>query len=167
MAIFPEHLTDLAAIVLKEAEAKGHRIATAESCTGGLVSGCLTAIPGSSRVFERGFVTYSNKAKIEDLGVASTLLDIHGAVSAEVAEAMAGGGLAHSGATLCVAVTGIAGPDGATPTKPIGLVYIGMANKRTGKTFNIKNLFQGGREHVRLESIETAFHALREEIANG
>lgn len=167
MAIFPENLTGLAAAVLKEAEAKGHRIATAESCTGGLVAGCLTEIPGASKVFERGFVTYSNNAKIEDLGVASTLLDNYGAVSDEVAEAMAGGGLAHSGATLCVAVTGIAGPSGATPTKPVGLVYIGIANRRTGKTFSIKNLFQGDRQHIRLETVETALHALREEIGNG
>ena len=153
-------------MVLKEAQNTGHRIATAESCTGGLVAGCLTSIPGSSKAFERGFVTYSNQSKIEDLGVAPTLIENHGAVSAEVAEAMAGGGLAHSAATLCVAITGIAGPDGATPVKPLGLVYIGIANKRTGKTFSIKSLFQGGREQVRLESTETALQTLHEEINN-
>ncbi len=165
--IFPERLTSLAAAVLKEALERGHRIATAESCTGGLISGCLTEIPGSSKVFERGFVVYSNQSKVENLGIATTLIDTYGAVSAEVAEAMASGGLAHSAATLCVSATGIAGPNGATPTKPAGLVFVAIANKKTGKVFSIKNLFQGDRAHVRLETVETALFALKEEIDNG
>lgn len=165
MTHFPPQLTDLAEAVLNEALARGHTIATAESCTGGLIAGCLTEIPGASRVFERGFIVYSNPSKVEELGIARSLIETHGAVSAEAAQAMADGGLAHSAASLCVSATGIAGPGGATPVKPAGLVYIGVANRRTGKTICIKNLFQGDRRQVRLETVETALHALREEIA--
>ena len=102
---------------------------TAESCTGGLVAATLTAIPGSSDVFERGFVTYSNSAKSEMLGVPFWLIERHGAVSEDVARAMAGGALTHSRASLAVAVTGIAGPDGGTQEKPVGLVYFAAGRR--------------------------------------
>ncbi|MGL4239468.1 MAG: CinA family protein, partial [Beijerinckiaceae bacterium] len=98
--------------------------ATAESCTGGLIAALLTAVPGSSDVVERGFVTYSNRAKMEMLGVPEAVLAAHGAVSAETAEAMARGALAQSGAQVAVAVTGVAGPGGGSPEKPVGLVHL-------------------------------------------
>ena len=104
-------------------------VATAESCTGGLVAAALTAIPGSSDVFERGFVTYSNSAKSEMLGVPYWLIERHGAVSEDVARAMAGGALTHSQASLAVAVTGIAGPDGGTAEKPVGLVHFAAGRR--------------------------------------
>jgi nicotinamide-nucleotide amidase len=120
-----------AAALLDEARACGDKIATAESCTGGLVAAALTAIPGASDVFERGFVTYSNASKSEMLGVPFWLIERHGAVSEDVVRAMAGGALTHSQASLAVAVTGIAGPDGGTPEKPVGTVYF-AAGRRDG-----------------------------------
>ncbi len=105
------------------------KLATAESCTGGLIAAACTAVAGSSDWFERGFVTYSNAAKTEMLGVSAALITAHGAVSAEVAQAMAEGALAHSRADLAVAVTGIAGPGGATPGKPVGTVWLAVARR--------------------------------------
>ena len=112
--------------------AAGLKLATAESCTGGLIAAACTAVAGSSDWFERGFVTYSNAAKTEMLGVPAALIAAHGAVSAEVAQAMAEGALAHSHADLAVAVTGIAGPGGATPGKPVGTVWIAVARRGDG-----------------------------------
>ncbi len=116
-----------AAHLLEDAAVRGLMIATAESCTGGLIAGLLTDIPGSSVAFERGFVTYSNDAKAECLGVPADLLLDHGAVSAPVARAMAHGALAHAHADVAVSVTGIAGPGGGTADKPVGLVHIAAA----------------------------------------
>ncbi len=113
--------------VIEKAKARGAIIVTAESCTGGLISAALTDVAGSSAAFDRGFVTYSNEAKADMLGVAADLIAAHGAVSADVAKAMAEGALKHSNATLSIAVTGIAGPGGGTAEKPIGLVYIASA----------------------------------------
>ena len=112
--------------------AAGLTLATAESCTGGLIAAACTAVAGSSDWFERGFVTYSNQAKAEMLGVPAALIAAHGAVSAEVAQAMAEGALAHSRADLAVAVTGIAGPGGATPGKPVGTVWLALAGRGGG-----------------------------------
>src|SRR5580698_10606896 len=106
-------------------------LATAESCTGGLIAGALTEIAGSSDVVERGFVTYSNAAKTELLGVPAALIDTEGAVSEPVARRMAEGALAHSAADLAVSVTGIAGPGGGTDKKPVGLVWFGLARRGT------------------------------------
>src|SRR5262245_12617817 len=117
MSGFDQRILDLAAEVLARARAAGLKIATAESCTGGLVAGALTEIAGSSDVFERGFVTYSNEAKRELLGVLPDLLDRHGAVSLEVARAMAEGAVKHAHAQVAVSVTGIAGPGGGSPEK--------------------------------------------------
>jgi nicotinamide-nucleotide amidase len=117
----------LAGSVLAAARDRGLKIATAESCTGGLIAAALTEIPGSSDVFERGFVTYSNEAKCEMIGVPSEVIAEHGAVSGEVAGAMAEGAVRYSRAHLAVAVTGVAGPDGRSPEKPIGLVWFGLA----------------------------------------
>ena len=107
----------------------GLKLATAESCTGGLIAAILTEVPGSSDVFERGFVTYSNEAKTELLGVPAELIEKHGAVSEEVARAMASGALGHSRADIAVAVTGVAGPGGGTTAKPVGLVHLAAARR--------------------------------------
>ena len=133
----------------------GHLIVSAESCTGGLIAGCLTEVAGSSDVVERGYVCYSNAAKIEQLGVAAALIDRHGAVSAEVAATMADGALAHSQATLAVSVTGIAGPGGGTADKPVGLVYLGTALK-SGTSSVVRHIFEGDRRSVRTATIEKA-----------
>jgi nicotinamide-nucleotide amidase len=116
-----------AADVIKRAAEAGMMVATAESCTGGLIAGALTDVAGSSAVFDCGFVTYSNEAKVDMLGVPMALIDEHGAVSAEVAEAMAAGALANSRAEAAVSVTGIAGPGGGSAEKPVGLVFMGVA----------------------------------------
>ncbi|HET7084391.1 MAG TPA: CinA family protein [Rhizomicrobium sp.] len=148
--------------LLAEARAKGLTIATAESCTGGLLAGLLTEIPGSSDVVERGFVTYSNQAKQELLGVPQEILKAHGAVSAETARAMAQGALKHSHADLAVAVTGVAGPGGGTAEKPVGLVFV--AAGRAGAPIQIfaRECRFGdiGRTQVRLKSVETALEML-------
>ena len=133
----------------------GLQLVTAESCTGGLVAGCLTEIAGSSDVVERGFVTYSNTAKQEMLGVPAELIARVGAVSAEVALAMAEGALARSRAQVAVSITGIAGPGGATADKPIGLVH--LASCRQGaKPLQVRHVFPGDRAAVRLASVEAA-----------
>ena len=125
--MFTKAQSTLAETILAEARKRHLKIATAESCTGGLIAGCLTAIPGSSDVFERGFVTYSNEAKTEMLGVRSDLIAAHGAVSVDVATAMAQGALTHSHADIAISVTGIAGPGGGSPHKPVGTVCFGQA----------------------------------------
>lgn len=129
--MLPEELTSRAAELLENCRSSGQTIATAESCTGGLIAACLTETAGSSDVFERGFVTYSNEAKSQMLGVPPELIEAHGAVSRQVALAMAEGALSSSNATVSVAVTGIAGPGGGTKEKPVGLVHI--AAKRNGQ----------------------------------
>ena len=127
--MFPEDVLEQARDVLARFDAAGYKLATAESCTGGLIAGALTEIPGSSSVVERGFVTYSNEAKTELLSVPAELIARVGAVSAEVAEAMAAGAIAHSRADVAISVTGIAGPGGETPGKPVGLVYFGITRR--------------------------------------
>jgi nicotinamide-nucleotide amidase len=150
--MLPEPLPALARATLARLESAGLRLATAESCTGGLIAGCLTAIPGSSAVVERGFVTYSNEAKTDMLGVPADLIGRVGAVSAEVAEAMATGALDHSRADIAVSVTGIAGPDGGTPTKPVGLVYLGVA-RRGGSVRHERHIFSGDRDGIRQAAV--------------
>ena len=154
----------LARTVLAEARAKGLKIATAESCTGGLVAGALTAVPGSSDVVERGFVTYSNEAKAELLGVDPALIEAHGAVSEPVARAMAAGALANSRADLAVAITGVAGP-GGSQAKPEGLVHFATAVKN-GADAHSENRFGAiGRNNVRAASVRTALEMLRAALA--
>ena len=136
-------------------------IATAESCTGGLIAAALTDIPGSSHVVERGFVTYTNEAKTEMLGVPAALIAENGAVSEPVARAMAEGALKHSRADLAVSVTGIAGPGGATASKPVGLVHLAVA--RTGHaTRHVRQVFDGDRDAVRLAAAGQALDMLLE-----
>jgi nicotinamide-nucleotide amidase len=156
-----ETLHRRAAALLDACRAAGLKLATAESCTGGLVAATLTEIAGSSDVVERGFVTYSNEAKSELLGVPAALIAAHGAVSAEVAEAMAAGVLARAPVDLAVAVTGIAGPGGATPTKPVGLVHLGVA-RRGGRARSERHVFPGDRSAVRLASVARALELLLE-----
>jgi nicotinamide-nucleotide amidase len=136
------------------------KIAAAESCTGGLVAATFTEIPGSSDVFERGFVTYSNEAKQTMLGVAPTTLAKHGAVSRETAEAMAKGALAHAPVDLAVSITGIAGPGGAVPGKPVGLVHFAAAS-RTGRLIHRERRYgEIGRAQVRRASVIEALAML-------
>ena len=151
----------LAEEVLSAAREKGDLIVTAESCTGGLLAATFTAIAGSSDVFERGFVTYSNASKSEMLGVPFWLIEKHGAVSEDVARAMAGGALTHSHASLAVAITGIAGPDGGTPEKPVGLVHF-AAGRPEGPMHHERVVFgEIGRDEVRRRSVERALSLLR------
>ncbi len=149
-----------AASLLDACRACNETVATAESCTGGLVAAALTAIPGSSAVFERGFVTYSNSAKSEMLGVPYWLIERHGAVSDDVARAMAGGALTHSQASVAVAVTGIAGPDGGTPDKPIGLVYFAAGRRDTAIVSESVLFGDLGRAEIRRRSVERALSLL-------
>ena len=151
-------LREKATQVLAVFRARGLKVATAESCTGGLVAGALTDIAGSSDVFERGFVVYSNEAKTELLGVPAALIDRHGAVSDVVAAAMAEGALAHSHADLAVSVTGIAGPGGGSEQKPVGTVCIAVDDGESRvRTFR----FPGGREMVKAMSANWAIDMLR------
>lgn len=139
-------------------------LATAESCTGGLIAGTLTAIAGSSDVFERGFVTYSNASKAEMLGVPAMLINMEGAVSEKVACAMAEGALTKSAADITVSVTGIAGPGGGTPDKPVGLVHIACAG--TGRpTVHSRNIFSGDRTEIRGQTVFAAFGMIAQVLA--
>lgn len=158
--MFSQVEIDDAAILLAACRERGEKIATAESCTGGLVAALLTEVPGSSDVVERGFVTYSNEAKIGLLGVPAGLLAEHGAVSAEVARAMAEGALRHSLADLSVAITGIAGPGGGTAAKPVGLVHF-CAARRGGALLPLEHRFGAiGRAAVRRASLAVALKLL-------
>lgn len=149
-------ITVLARAAIEKAAAKGRMIATAESCTGGMVAAALTDIPGSSAAFERGFVTYSNEAKAELLGVSPALIAAHGAVSAAVARAMAEGALARSRADIAVSTTGVAGPDGGSPEKPVGLVWFGLAARDGGARVERRLFAKSSRAFVRAKSVETA-----------
>jgi nicotinamide-nucleotide amidase len=168
--MFPPDLLDRAKKLLAQARAKGLKIATAESCTGGLLAGLLTEIPGSSDVFERGFVTYSNAAKQELLGVPLQILEVHGAVSEQTAHAMAEGALKHSLAHLAIAVTGIAGPSGGTDEKPVGRVHLAFIERPSVDTAleNLPVIFftchfgDIGRTEIRLKSIETVLQMLEQ-----
>ena len=159
--MFAPTMLKLAESVLAKARAKGVHIATAESCTGGLVAGALTEIAGSSDVFERGFVTYSNKAKEEALGVQAATIRTHGAVSEPTARAMAEGALRQSHADVSVAITGVAGPGGGTAEKPVGLVHFAAARKG-GDTIAVEHRFGDiGRQEIRLASVGVALTLLR------
>ena len=140
-------------------ERKGLKIATVESCTGGLLAGLLTAVPGSSAVVERGYVTYSNEAKAEEVGVDPALIETHGAVSPQVAEAMAMGALDRAPVDLTASITGVAGPAGGTAANPVGLVYIGAAARDRGVEVR-ENRFDGNRDAIREESVRVALEML-------
>ncbi len=149
-----------AAAVLQRLRESGHRAATAESCTGGLIAAALTHIAGSSDVVDRGFVTYSNAAKTEMLGVPASLIASHGAVSEQVAVAMAQGALGRSAADLVVAVTGVAGPGGGSEEKPVGLVWFGLA-RRGREVLTERRIFAGDRSAVRAATVAHALALLQ------
>jgi nicotinamide-nucleotide amidase len=145
-----------------ELKVRGLMMATAESCTGGLIAGACTEVSGSSEWFERGFVTYSNAAKHELLGVATALIDQHGAVSEPVARAMAAGALAHAPAQLAVAVTGVAGPTGGSAEKPVGTVWFGWATPEG--VFTEHQRFDGDRAAVRQATVRHALAGLLQRL---
>ena len=161
MSIFPRHLVHLAELTLADAREAKFRIATAESCTGGLIAGLMTGIAGSSDVVERGFVVYSNEAKRDMLGVPGDMIADFGAVSEPVARAMAEGALKYSRAHIAVSVTGIAGPGGGTPMKPVGLVHFGAAGTGRSILHEMQLFGDIGREEIRLKAIETALNLVR------
>ncbi|MCB5177351.1 CinA family protein [Microvirga lenta] len=153
-----------AAALLKSYQAQGLKIATAESCTGGLVAALLTEIAGSSAVVERGFVTYSNEAKTELIGVPADLIAANGAVSGPVARAMAEGALAHSRADVAVAITGIAGPGGGSAAKPVGLVHFAVTRKGAATIHLERRYGDLGREKVRARAVEEALGLLEQAL---
>lgn len=142
--------------------ARGLRVATAESCTGGLVAALITAVAGASDVFERGFVTYANAAKTELLGVPAALIAAEGAVSAAVARAMAAGAMARAAAEIALAITGIAGPGGGSAEKPVGLVWFGLA--RAGEARAVSRKFLGSRNEIRAAATREAIILLQDFI---
>ena len=162
--MFPKDLAERASALLQSCRKAGVTVATAESCTGGLIAGCLTEISGSSDVVDRGFITYSNEAKNVMLDVPMRLIERHGAVSEPVARTMAEGALTHSLAVLSVAVTGVAGPGGGTVGKPVGLVHLACA-KRGGQTRHRAERYGDlGRSGIREATIRTAMEMLMEQL---
>jgi nicotinamide-nucleotide amidase len=162
--MFPQDIEASAAAVIEAALKTGVMIATAESCTGGLVSGALTAIAGSSAVLDRGFVTYSNEAKTELLGVSDDLLARFGAVSEPVARAMALGAVERSRASAAVSITGVAGPGGGSADKPVGLVHFAVVGS-DGRVVHVERRFGDiGRAAVRLESVRVALGLLLDAV---
>ena len=158
-------MDELARKVGQRLKAAAQSLVTAESCTGGWVSQAVTSVAGSSDWFERGFVTYSNAAKQELLGVKGSTLEKHGAVSEETAREMAQGALAHSKGTIALAVTGVAGPGGGTKAKPVGMVCFAWATNRMVKSETKR--FAGDRESVRRQSVIRALEGVLETLAGG
>jgi len=152
---------EAAGALIAAAKARGVRVVTAESCTGGLIAAALTSMPGASAVLERGFVTYSNEAKTEMLGVPADLIARKGAVSQEVALAMVDGALKHSPADIAVAVTGIAGPDGGSDEKPLGLVHIAAAKRGGARLHEEKRFGNIGRHAVQAETAVAALELVQ------
>lgn len=159
--MFPDRLRNMAMLLLDDAEQARLRVCTAESCTGGLLAGLLTDIPGSSSVFERGFVTYSNRAKEEMLGIPGDVLADYGAVSEPVARMMAEGALEASRANIAVAITGVAGPGGGTRMKPVGTVHVACARENRAVVHEMLQTGDIGRENVRLAAVECALNLIR------
>jgi nicotinamide-nucleotide amidase len=164
--VFDPETLALAETVLAACRDRNWHLATAESCTGGLVAAALTAVAGSSDVVERSFVTYSNKAKTELLGVSADTIAAHGAVSAQTAAAMARGTIARAPVDLALSVTGIAGPGGGTAQKPVGLVYLGVARKDGGARVE-RRIFPGDRAEVRHAALLLALEMLEDEARPG
>lgn len=161
--MLPQSTLTEAEALLAACRAKGIMLATAESCTGGLIAAALTAIAGSSDVVDRGFVTYSNEAKNEVIGVPMPLIATHGAVSQQVAAAMADGALARSQAAIVVSVTGVAGPGGGAAEKPVGLVWFGLA--RTGSpAITDSQIFPGDRTEIRAATVAHALKMIRDSL---
>jgi nicotinamide-nucleotide amidase len=165
MSGWPGDIESKAGSLISLFSERGLMVATAESCTGGLIAGILTEIPGSSAAVDRGFVTYSNDAKIQMLGVAPATLNIHGAVSRQTAIEMARGALTHSQADIAVAVTGIAGPGGGSADKPVGLVHLATASRGGNVLHREMRYGDIGRDAVRLATVRTALEMLEEAAA--
>ncbi len=162
--MFSPDIAQLAQQIVATASARGLMLATAESCTGGLVSAAITAIPGSSAVLDRGFVTYSNEAKAEMLGVSVKILSDHGAVSQAVAVAMAEGAVTNSRATVSVSVTGVAGPGGGSVDKPVGLVHFAASGAK-GVIHRVERFGDLGRDEIRQASVRVALEMLADRLA--
>ena len=162
MSIWPEDITDTARDIVADFTQRQLLIATAESCTAGLIAAAITEISGSSTVFDRGFVTYSNEAKREMIGVANATLKAHGAVSREVALEMAEGAIGNSGANISVAVTCIAGPGGGSEEKPVGLVHLAAARRGSKPIHREMRYGDIGRSGIRLATVHTALEMLIE-----
>jgi nicotinamide-nucleotide amidase len=162
--MFPERLRNLAMLILDDAEQARLKIATAESCTGGLLAALFTEIPGSSSVFERGFVTYSNRAKEEMLGVPGDALADYGAVSEPVARMMAEGALGNSRANIAVGITGVAGPGGGTKMKPVGTVHIACARENRAIIHEHLQLGEISRDAIRMAAVETALNLIQAQM---
>jgi nicotinamide-nucleotide amidase len=159
--MFDDELATFASETVRQFADAKFRIASAESCTGGLIGACITSVSGSSAVFDYGFITYSNEAKTSMLGVPADLIEQHGAVSPQVASEMAIGAIRNSNADAAVAVTGIAGPGGATESKPVGLVYIAVATRADDGAFvEDFNFGEIGRDEVRRETVKEALEML-------
>jgi nicotinamide-nucleotide amidase len=163
--MFSQPTLDRAAHALQLASNRAVRIATAETCTAGLVSSCLTSVPGASKTFERGFVLYHDSAKATGLGVPETISRQHGAVSAEVTKGLAEGALAHSTAGVSVAVTGYAGPGGGNEKNPVGTVYVAAARKEAD-TLIERHVFSGGRDAVRMQAVDAALAVLVRQLSH-
>ncbi len=161
--MFTPELLKSATVILQSARARGMKLTAAESCTGGLISALLTEIAGSSDVFTHGFVTYANGAKTGIIGVDAALITTHGAVSEEVARAMAEGALRTAGADISIAVTGIAGPTGGSAQKPVGLVHIASARKNVS-TLHTQCVFSGNRSAVRHQSVTAALALVQQQF---
>ncbi len=163
--MFPLEIQTLARLLIDEARSKSLRVVAAESCTGGLVAGAICSISGASDIFERGFVTYTNRAKSEMLGVPGDLIADHGAVSEPVARMMAEGALRESNGHVAVAITGIAGPGGGTPMKPVGAVHFAVARANRSVVHRYERFDGETREAVQLAAVRTALEMLREAVA--
>lgn len=162
MSGWPDDIENKAGTLITAFSKRGLMVATAESCTGGLIAGALTEIPGSSSVVDRGFVTYSNDAKMQMLGVDPATLAAHGAVSRQTAIEMARGALTHSQADIAVAVTGIAGPGGGSEEKPVGLVHLAAASRGGSVLHREMRYGDIGRDAVRIATVRTALDMLGE-----
>lgn len=162
--MFPTRTLKLAELLLADCVAEGLRIVTAESCTGGLISACLCSIPGASSVFDRGFITYSNDAKRDLLGVPGDLMADVGAVSEPVVRMMAEGAVENSNAHMGIAVTGIAGPGGGTRMKPVGLVHIAAARERRAILHEEHRFGDIGREEIRMQAVHAALELLLKQV---
>lgn len=162
--MYPEILIVMAEDLLKTCEAKELRLALAESCTGGLIGGLITSVPGSSAVFDRGIVSYTNPSKGEMLGVPAYVFMTEGAVSEQCSRAMAEGALQNSHANLSASVTGIAGPGGGNDEKPVGLVHIGVAREGF-ETLHEEHIFEGDRQRVRIQAVESVMRLLNQMAA--
>lgn len=165
MSIFPPDVTQQAQRIIEDFSKRGLMVSTAESCTGGLIAGALTEIPGSSAVVDRGFVTYTNEAKMQMIGVSEMTLKAYGAVSKDTALEMAQGALSHSRASISVAVTGVAGPGGGSDEKPVGLVHLAAQNNSGFVLHRERRYGDLGRTEIRLATVRTALQMLIEVAA--